>query len=83
MTDTLTPQDLIAVLNVASKAPTTLGDGFALSAVMSKLVALANQPHPIGAIAPEGPAPAVSGDSEFPLPAPPVEGEYIPGVRRY
>jgi len=48
MTDKVLPSELIAVLNIAHKAPTTLGEAYALSKTLDKLVALANQPHPIG-----------------------------------
>lgn len=59
---TVSPQELISVLNLASKAPTTLGDVFAIRNAIDKLVALANQPHPIGAIEPVADSGSSSSD---------------------
>lgn len=61
--NTITPAELIAVLNIASKAPTTVGDAFLTNATFIKLVALANQPHPIGAIVPSADSGSASSDS--------------------
>ncbi len=50
--DSVTPQELAFVLDCFSTAtvPKSFGETYALSQVVSKLVALANQPHPIGAV---------------------------------
>lgn len=50
---TVSPAELRAVLTYASKAPATLGEGYAMQPTLDKLVALANQPDPIGAIIPD------------------------------
>lgn len=55
-TPAVTPQELGQLLDIAAKAPVTLIQGHALSTVVNKLVALANQKHPIGALEPFKPA---------------------------
>ena len=52
MTTSITPQELGQLLDVASRAPTTLAHGHALAQVITKLIGLANQKHPIGAVVP-------------------------------
>jgi hypothetical protein len=47
----VTPAELGLVLDLASKAPATIGQGFALHEVLSRLVALANAKGHIGVIA--------------------------------
>lgn len=46
--------ELREVINLLSKAPTTVGDGFAMNDLLNRLVTLANQSHPIGAVVPRG-----------------------------
>lgn len=58
----VTPQDLGLVLDVAAQAPTTLVKAYALNSALQKLIALANQPYPIGALVPEA-----TTESPFPL----------------
>lgn len=48
MTDTVTPQELGVVLDIASRADVPLGQAYQLGATIQKLVAMANQPHNIG-----------------------------------
>lgn len=65
--ETVTPGELILVLNHTAKAPATVGEGFAIAEILRKLVSLANQPLAIGAIQPEAPAKADSDLALLPL----------------
>ncbi len=67
--DSVTPQELAFVLDClgASTVPKSFGETYALAQVVRKLVALTNQPHPVGAIVPQ---PDYSKDvfkEQFPL----------------
>ena len=57
----LTPVEFGQILDLAANAPARVGDGFKLSEMLNRAIALANQPHPIGALAPveAHPAPSV------------------------
>lgn len=60
MSESVTPGELILVLNHTAKAPATVGEGFAIAEILRKLVSLANQPLLIGALEPVKPAPVES-----------------------
>lgn len=47
---TISPAELRAFLDIAVKAPTTVGDGYAMHGFLTRLVTLTNQSHPIGAV---------------------------------
>jgi hypothetical protein len=58
----VTPAELRSVLTLTSKAPTTFAEAHALHDVVERLVALANQPHPMQAVAPF--VPKFAGDTD-------------------
>lgn len=49
---TISPGELRVFLDTAVKAPTTVGDGYAMHGFLTRIVTLANQSHPIGAVVP-------------------------------
>lgn len=60
MSVTITPKEFATILDLAANAPAKIGEGFSLAGLLTRGVALANQPHPIGAIVPEEARPAPS-----------------------
>lgn len=54
--NTVSPAELRVILTLTSKAPTTVGEAFDACPVIARLVTLANQEHPIGAIVPKVPS---------------------------
>lgn len=71
----LTPQELIQVLNLVAKAPSTVQEAHALSATIDKLLNMANGTLPIGQIHPPAkwkPCPHMHVDSDLDAP---VEAE--------
>lgn len=68
---TVTPQELGAILDVAAKANLPFGQAYQLTPILSKLVALANQKHPIGAMVPETGVPEIMATTESPFPLTP------------
>ena len=69
---TISVAELRVVLDLAAKAPTTLGDGFNLYNLFQRLVILANQPNPIGAVVPVEAKPEADPSGEAPTPAVPA-----------
>ena len=64
MSTTVTPKELGTLIDLAANAPAKIGDGFQLAGLLTKFIALANQPHPIGAIEPEAARPEDSGSAQ-------------------
>ena len=52
MSTTISPKELGTLIDLAANAPAKVGDGFQLAGLLNKFIALANQPHPIGALPP-------------------------------
>ena len=48
----LSVQEFSTLVNLATKAPATIGDGYTLRVILDKCVALANANQPIGSVPP-------------------------------